>query len=313
MENMMNKKCIVKTIKVLLILFYIGFCNSGFAQDAEEMTVVYDKIVSGFAFPESVAYDPVEKMLYVGQFGSVLKPALKDGKGKISKVALNGKVLKDQFLPGPGDALNKPKGIWIEENRLWVADIDEVWVFDIRSRRGKKLAPSNAKFLNDVTVINGSLFISDTAGTKIYKVMPADFLESSVMPEVTIFSEGLGFRPNGLFPGPEGSLVVVGNDDQGELHSIYVFDSGGEIKALSGDLGSLDGVGRLSDGTLLVTDWKSKTLFGWSPDKGTKPLAKGFSGPADFCMISEGKGMLAVVPDLVKGELRIMRIHGSSF
>jgi len=33
----------------------------------------------------SVAYDPKAKVLYVGQFGSELKPAEKDGKGKISK------------------------------------------------------------------------------------------------------------------------------------------------------------------------------------------------------------------------------------
>ena len=53
-----------------------------------------------------------------------------------------------QFAPG-GEALHKPKGIWIEGNRLWVTDIDVVWVFDLTNRRGKKLALPGAN--NDLT------------------------------------------------------------------------------------------------------------------------------------------------------------------
>ena len=70
--------------------------------------------------PESVAYDPEAKVLYVSEFGSQLKPTLKDGKGKISKVSLSGKVLEETFLPAAGGTLNKPKGIWVNGNRLWV-------------------------------------------------------------------------------------------------------------------------------------------------------------------------------------------------
>ena len=40
---------------------------------------------------------------------------------------------------------------------------------------------------------------------------------------------------------------------------------------------------------------------------GMKPLAKGFAGPADFCVVPEDKGFMVVVPDLVKSELRMMR------
>jgi hypothetical protein len=37
-------------------------------------------------------------------------------------------------------------------------------------------------------------------------------------------------------------------------------------------------------------------------------LAKDFKGPADFCVIPEGQGLLVVVPDLVKSELRLIRL-----
>jgi hypothetical protein len=58
------------------------------------MKVVTDKTTTGFKFPESVAYDPEAKVLYVGSFGGTeLKPAEKDNNGYISKVSLDGKML----------------------------------------------------------------------------------------------------------------------------------------------------------------------------------------------------------------------------
>jgi hypothetical protein len=45
----------------------------------------------------------------------------------------------------------------------------------------------------------------------------------------------------------------------------------------------------------------------WSA-QGTQPLARGFKGPADFCVVPEPGGLLVVVPDLVKSELRMIRL-----
>src|SRR5262245_3122471 len=102
----------------LAISALLGLAQSAIAPAAlaQGMKVVSEKTVTGFRFPESVAYDPTAKVLYVSQFVSELKPAEKDGKGKISKVSLDGVVLEDQFLPAPGGVLHKPKGIWISGN-----------------------------------------------------------------------------------------------------------------------------------------------------------------------------------------------------
>src|SRR3546814_7192448 len=70
----------------------------------------------------SVAYDAAAGVLYVSEFGSALKPTEKDGQGRISKVALDGKVLEERFLPPAGQTLDKPKGIWVAGNRLWVTE-----------------------------------------------------------------------------------------------------------------------------------------------------------------------------------------------
>ena len=62
------------------------------AADVKKLRVVSEQTATGFAFPESVAYDPGAKVLYVSQFGgSELKVAEKDGNGRIAKVSLDGK------------------------------------------------------------------------------------------------------------------------------------------------------------------------------------------------------------------------------
>lgn len=118
------------------------------AAAAKELKVLSEQTAGGFGHIESVAYDPKGKVLYTSDFGPDLKPADKDGKGKITKVSLDGKILEDGFLPAPGQTLNKPKGIWIKGNRLWVTDIDSVWVFDLKTKKGKKLDLPGITFAN---------------------------------------------------------------------------------------------------------------------------------------------------------------------
>ena len=277
------------------------------AQDVKPIRVVSEQAVKGFAFPESVAYDPQAKVLYVSEFGSELKPAEKDGKGRISKVSLTGEVLDKQFLPAAGEVLNKPKGIWVEGNRLWVTDIDVVWVFDLKTRRGKKLALPGIQFANDPTVMGKALYVSDNRADQLYRVEPADFLEMSGEPKVTRVFQGKSVNPNGLYPAKDGSLLMVGFMSAEQPRGIYSISAGGEITTLAKDLGRLDGLYQMDDGTLLITDWNSGSLLRWSA-KGTETLAKGFKGPADFCVVPEASGLLVVVPDLVQSELRLVRL-----
>lgn len=277
------------------------------AQDVKPLRVVSEQVVKGFAFPESVSYDPQAKVLYVSEFGSELKPAEKDGRGRISRVSLTGEVLDKQFLPAAGEVLNKPKGSWVEGNRLWVTDIDVVWVFDLKTRRGKKLALPGIQFANDLTVMGKALYVSDNRADQLYRVEPADFLEMSGEPKVTRVFQGKSVNPNGVYPAKDGSLLMVGFMSAEQLRGIYSMSAGGEITTLAKDVGRLDGLYQMDDGTLLYTDWNSGSLLRWSA-KGTETLAKGFKGPADFCVVPEAGGLLVVVPDLVQGELRLVRL-----
>jgi sugar lactone lactonase YvrE len=299
------------TIWIALVAITLAGCAetpSSVSQDPKPLRVVSEQTVKGFAFPESVGYDPRGRVLYVSEFGSELKPLEKDGKGRISRVSLTGQVLDRQFLPAPGgEPLNKPKGIWIAGDRLWVTDIDVVWVFDLKTRKGRKLPLPGIQFANDPAVMGKALYVSDNRGDQVFRVEPADFLQMSGEPTITRLFQGKSVNPNGVYPGRDSSLLVVGSISAEQPRGIYSVSAAGEVKTLAPGLGRLDGVYPLDDGTMLITDWNAGALLRWSP-RGTEPLAKGFKGPADFCVVPESGGLLVVVPDLVQGELRLVRL-----
>jgi len=289
---------------VFAVLFSI--CAGASAQG---LRATSEQTVGGFAFPESVAYDPAGKALYVSEFGSKLAPAEKDGMGRISKVSLAGKVLEKQFLPAAGgEKLNKPKGIWIQGNRLWVTDIDVVWVFDLKTKKGRKVAVPIG-FANDPAVVGNVLYVSDNRNDALIKIEPADFLNAKGEPQVTTIFSGAGVNPNGLYPARDGMLLIVGFLSPDKPRGIYALGVSGQIKQLSDPIGRLDGIYELRDGSFLATDWNSGSLFQWLQNGEMRKLADGFKGPADFCVIPQAGGLTVVVPDLVQGQLRFVQLR----
>jgi len=270
--------------------------------------VASDRTVSGFVNPESVGYDAQTGVLYAGNFGSPkLDPALKDGMGYISKVSLDGKVLVQRFLPLPGsEPMNKPKGIWIEGGRLWVTDIDSVWIFDLATRKGRKLPLPGVVFANDPAVMNGALYVSDNRSDQLVKVEPADFLNAE--PTITKVFSGADIYPNGVYPGKQG-LLMGGFLAPDKPKGLYLLRADGATKAITDPIGRIDGLYELADGEVLATDWNAGALFYLNIKTGAKKnLATGFKGPADFCVIPAGDGWTVVVPDLVQSHLRFIEL-----
>jgi hypothetical protein len=228
--------------------------------------------------------------------------------GQVSKVSLDGKILEEQFLPTPGETLHKPKGIWIRGNRLWVTDIDAVWVFDLKTRKGRKLEIPGIKFANDPAVRGDALYVSDNRSDQLFRVEPADFLDAKVTPKVSVVFSGKSVNPNGLFPARDNSLLIVGFLSAKEPRGIHALDTKDELRELSKPIGRLDGVYQMSDGTLLVTDWNSGSLIHWSATAGVETVASGFKGPADFCVMPDAKGLLVAVPDLIGSVVRLIRL-----
>lgn len=288
-----------------VLLALLALPVAAFAQ----LKVASDTLLSTFTHPESVGCDPKNKAIYVSEFGSKLAPLEKDGAGYISKWSLDGKLIEKNFLPGDqGEKLNKPKGIWVQGNRLWTTDIDSAWVFDLKTKKGRRVALPGAQFANDPALRGKSLYVTDNRTDQVYKVEPADFLNVKSEPKVSTVFKGAQVNPNGIWPA-KGGLVVVGFFAADQPRAIYRIGKGGKPAALSDPLGRLDGVYELKDGSLLLTEWNSGSLAQWSKKLGMHKLAEGFKGPADFCVIARDKGVTAYVPDLVQSQVRIIELR----
>ena len=297
-------------MKQALLAAVFLLVQSAFAQDA--LRVSSEQTVGGFVFPESCGYDPARKVLYVGNFGGAkLNPAEKDHTGYISKVGLDGKVLEQQFLPALGaKLLHKPKGIWVRGDRLWVTDIDVVWIFDLKTKRGRSLALPDVGFANDPAVMDNVLYVSDNRNDKVVKVEPADFLNAKKAPSVTTVFTNQSVHPNGLYPARDGMMYMVGFLAPDKPRAIYALGVSGQVKRLTDPIGRLDGLYELRDGSLLFTDWNTGSLSHWSEKSGVKQIASGFKGPADFCVVpATGGAMTVVVPDLVQSQLRFIHLR----
>ena len=256
--------------------------------------------------PESVAYDAQDSVLYMSNFGPKFSPTLADKQGFVSRLDMNGKMLVQKYLPGPGQELHKPKGIFVHQGLLWATDIDSVWCFDLKSKKGRRLILPGAVFTNDLVVGNNKLYVSDSTAGKIYLVQPADFLKAE--PKVRVMLSPPGFKPNGLCLTPDGTLIIAASSDMGGPGGLMKAKDVGQMEAIKPRLGRLDGVAMLPDGAILFTDWKQQGLFVLEPNGQVNKLAGEFKGPADFALAPQGKGFLVVVPDLVTGQVRFVKI-----
>ncbi len=189
-----------------------------------------------------------------------------------------------------------------------MTDIDSVWVFDLKTKEGKKLELPGITFANDPTVMGGALYISDNRSDQLVRVEPADFLKSKSTPKITVVFKDKSIFPNGLFPGKGGALLMVGLKDKDNPRAIYSMAPGKDPVALTDNFGLLDGLYQMRNGDMLITDWKTGSLIRWNKKDGMQKLAGDFKGPADFCVVPNEQGFLVAVPDLVKGEIRLIQL-----
>jgi DNA-binding beta-propeller fold protein YncE len=204
--------------------------------------------------PESVLYEPIENVLYVSNING--NGAVKDGNGFISKLTLEGQIITLQWVAG----LNAPKGMGISGNKLFVADIDRLVMFDLSS--GALLKSYNVTepvYLNDITVAeNGIVYVSDNRNDKIY------YLRND---SLQVFMQGENLqRPNGLFI--EGNKLAVGSQKNNALQIIDLASK--KITKITDGLGASDGVKSVGKGNYFFSDWNGRVF--WISSKGEKKL-----------------------------------------
>lgn len=199
-------------------------------------------VAEGFEAPEGAALAPDGTYFISNISGDAVA---KDGNGFISKLGTDGTVLMMRWA----DGLDAPKGMTVAGETLYVADIDQVVTFDaLRGTRLGAIPIEGAQFLNDMTVWNGEVLVSDSGTGSIHRLTPDG-------PALLGASADWG-GINGLLG--DGDRLLMTTMGEGKLIALRSADS---EEVIASGMIEADGVGLVPGGGYLVSSWPGEVHF----------------------------------------------------
>jgi sugar lactone lactonase YvrE len=209
-------------------------------------------MAGGLDGPEAVRYDPELDVFFVSNFND--EPA-GDANGFVSKMSPDGDVLVAEFMVGTEDRpLHGGRGMFIDQDGLWVVDAGGVHLFDRKS--GEQLdfvdfSEFELGFLNDIVLgKDAALYVTDTGTASLYKIVDR---KASLVTKVPM-------NPNGITVDLEtGRLLMVPWNDGDE---IIAWDIDEETFSSVGKLvggGNYDGIEVVGD-TIIVASQMDTSL-----------------------------------------------------
>lgn len=242
------------------------------------------KTYGGFRFAESVSYDADRDLYIVPSAGMPQKLVPNDG--YVSLVNPDGTVhtLKWIGVDRNGLTLNHPLGSDIANGLLYLADIDHVRWFDLKTGepRGSVHIPG-AKFLNDLEVASdGTIYVSDTGDVTAADANPDSWRIYRITGGKTVSRFVVGAplsRPNGVAFDQRGNIVVVNLGSR----DVLTFSTAGKLIATekSVDAGN-DGIIVLKDGTKYVSSVRAGTVSRIRPGQPAELIASGIPSAASM-------------------------------
>ncbi len=229
-----------------LIIFMAATLITG-SINAQNTTV---KTVANLDHPESIV--ACKKHIYVSNVGAQLDPMAKDGDGYISKVnRKTGEIEKLKFI----DGLNSPKGMYVKCHTLYVADVDKIVGYNLKTNKKvfeKDMSAYGVTYLNDITRARRGIYVTSTDRNKIFRVRP-----NGKSKEVALKNSSLN-NVNGIYRRPWGRVYVAnfgtGNNGNGSVGRFGTMRK--KYKTIK-PAGINDGlVSR--HGKLYITDWVNK-------------------------------------------------------
>lgn len=261
--------------------------------------------IDGFSSPESTIVNNGD--LYVSNVGKELKPTQKDADGFISKLDVNGKIKDLHFI----DGLNAPKGMGIVGNTLFVADIDTLRGFDLKTKEEVfSLSFEGVNFLNDITVKDlNTLFISASDTSAIFEVDISNKSYKKLM-DFTV-ANGLFYEDGILYAAELGSTTQSMFDGKGKFYKIDLKNSN-KLTQLGTFEGVLDGVHKVGN-KVYVSDWGNaeKTgiirVYDLKTKEETVLKTELFMGAADFWIDEKSKKIF--IPQMIGNKISIYDLN----
>ena len=237
----------------------------------------------GFQTPESVLYDPDGDRYLVTNING--KPVDADNNGYISELSPDGKITKEKLIAGGANkvTLNAPKGAAISGGVLYVADIDTVRMFDLKTLASKgDVKIAGATFLNDVAAgPDSKVYVSDSGlkqGPKSLDPTGTDavYVIEKGKAKPLAKTKDLG-QPNGVWVTPKGLFVnTFGTNEVFRLD-----DKGAKQDVTKAPKGGLDGL--FIDGdTIWVSSWEGQAIYTGKIGGTLDTAFSGLKSPADF-------------------------------
>lgn len=264
-----------------------------------------DITISGFSSPESVL--ATKEGVFVSNVGKELNPTAKDNDGFISQIDYDGKIINLKLFEG----LDAPKGMALVESVLYVADIDTIKGFDLKSKKEIfTLKIDGTQFLNDITPKgNNTLYVSASDAGKVYEInirntsykVLADFPAAN----------GLAYteKHGRLFAVSFGESAQKMFDPTSNGYLAEIDTKSGVVRKFGKLVGKLDGL-VINEDKMYASDWVAMDKVGvikvYDPRTRKESVLniEKFAGPADFS-IYENK---LYIPQMLAGQVSIIDI-----
>ena len=241
--------------------------------------------VTGLQAPQSFLSDATCDCYFISNVNG--EPNAKDNNGFITKLDRDGKIIAAQFIHGGdgGATLHAPKGMAVVNQLLYVADLDALRAFDVKT--GKSVAtvsfaaqPGPVALVDVAADPQGLLYASDMDANVIYRIDPAKQHAVSVLVRDATLA-----GPRGLAVHPKTGRLIAVSWHKG---SIVEIAADGVITELvsngffSSRFKNLDGVDFDTWGNMYVSDFTAGKIWRMRPDHRFHVIAEYLPTPADI-------------------------------
>jgi sugar lactone lactonase YvrE len=289
-----------------------GKADSAAGALANVTTATASGKTEGLNTPESVRYDAALDVFFVSNVNG--NPSAKDNNGFISKVEAGNTANATVLVRGGagGVTLNAPKGMAVQGDTLWVADIDAIRGFDKNTgKHVRSISVPKATFLNDVVVaVDGWVYFTDTGLRFDSRGNASQAGEDRVLRvkgdkiEAILWGTDLS-SPNGLAFDKTNFRFIVGPWD---ADSLYTFSAGSLAKTkIATGKGQFDGIEVLDDGRILVSSWADSSVSVIKDGKLEK-VVSGIDGAADIGF--DSKRNVLAVPRFMANTVEYYKLSG---